>query len=418
MNTPSHHPFLAMQEAERGLLSLKKLGLNRKHKIAQSACDTKQIFNGQQYKTFCSNDYLGLANHPEVIQASRDALSKYGVGSGASHLISGHQESHERLANRLSDFQRAHIPDVHTLTFSTGYMANVGVITALCHLSNSTQLAPKELTSIYSARLNHASIIDGIRLASKESTVKLTIFEVEELQALEDALQRDANKHKLIICDGVFSMDGNLSPVHKLLDLAARYDTLLLIDDAHGFGVLGEKGHGILEHMDLCSERLVYIGTLGKAAGVMGAFVCAHQTLIDWVFQKSRPYIYTTASPPALAMAALKSLDLIEGPEGQHKRAHLRQLILYWQTHLHLQQWHSLQSLTPIQPLIVGQTQLCLLIDQELQALGVFIPAIRPPTVPNHSARLRVTFSALHAQQDIQALIQVLMNLESKFLPT
>ena len=140
MNTPSHQPFLAMQEAERGLLSLKKLGLNRKHKIAQSACDTKQMFNGQQYKTFCSNDYLGLANHPEVIQASRDALSKYGVGSGASHLISGHQESHERLANRLSDFQRAHIPDVHTLTFSTGYMANVGVITALCHLSNSCLL--------------------------------------------------------------------------------------------------------------------------------------------------------------------------------------------------------------------------------------------------------------------------------------
>ena len=405
-----------MQEAERGLLSLKKLGLNRKHKIAQSACDTKQMFNGQQYKTFCSNDYLGLANHPEVIQASRDALSKYGVGSGASHLISGHQESHERLANRLSDFQSAHIPDVHTLTFSTGYMANVGVITALCHLSNSTQLAPKELTSIYSARLNHASIIDGIRLASKESTVKLTIFEVEELQALEDALQRDANKHKLIICDGVFSMDGNLSPVDRLLDLAVRYDSLLLIDDAHGFGVLGDQGHGILEHMKLCSERLLYIGTLGKAAGVMGAFVCAHQTLIDWVFQKSRPYIYTTASPPSLAMATLKSLDIIEGPEGQQKRAHLHELILYWQTHLQLQHWHALQSSTPIQPLVVGHTPLCVLIDQELQALGILIPAIRPPTVPKGSARLRVTLSAKHSLQDIQALIEVVMRLEAKFI--
>ena len=384
--------------------------------MAQSACDTTQMFNGQRYKTFCSNDYLGLANHPEVIQAAQEALSRYGVGSGASHLISGHQEPHEKLAHRLADFQRAHIPHVQTLIFSSGYMANLGVITAICSLSNSTQASPKELTSIYSARLNHASIVDGIRLASKESTVKLTIFEVEELQALENALQSDTSKHKLIVCDGVFSMDGNLSPVDRLLDLAVRYDSLLLIDDAHGFGVLGDQGHGILEHMKLCSERLLYIGTLGKAAGVMGAFVCAHQTLIDWVFQKSRPYIYTTASPPSLAMATLKSLDIIEGPEGQQKRAHLHELILYWQTHLQLQHWHALQSSTPIQPLVVGHTPMCVLIDQELQALGILIPAIRPPTVPKGSARLRVTLSAKHSLQDIQALIEVVMRLEAKFI--
>ncbi len=405
-----------MQEAEKGLLNLKKKGLSRAHKVAQSACDTTQMFNGQRYKTFCSNDYLGLANHPEVIQAAQEALSRYGVGSGASHLISGHQEPHEKLAHRLADFQRAHIPHVQTLIFSSGYMANLGVITAICSLSNSTQASPKELTSIYSARLNHASIVDGIRLASKDSAVKLTIFEVEELQALENALQSDTSKHKLIVCDGVFSMDGNLSPVDRLLDLAVRYDSLLLIDDAHGFGVLGDQGHGILEHMKLCSERLLYIGTLGKAAGVMGAFVCAHQTLIDWVFQKSRPYIYTTASPPSLAMATLKSLDIIEGPEGQQKRAHLHELILYWQTHLQLQHWHALQSSTPIQPLVVGHTPLCVLIDQELQALGILIPAIRPPTVPKGSARLRVTLSAKHSLQDIQALIEVVMRLEAKFI--
>ena len=416
MNSTNQLPFLAIQEAEKGLLNLKKQGLSRAHKVAQSACDTTQMFNGQRYKTFCSNDYLGLANHPEVIQAAQEALSRYGVGSGASHLISGHQEPHEKLAHRLADFQRAHIPHVQTLNFSSGYMANLGVITAICSLSNSTQASPKELTSIYSARLNHASIVDGIRLASKESTVKLTIFEVEELQALENALQSDTSKQKLIVCDGVFSMDGNLSPVDRLLDLAVRYDSLLLIDDAHGFGVLGDQGHGILEHMKLCSERLLYIGTLGKAAGVMGAFVCAHQTLIDWVFQKSRPYIYTTASPPSLAMATLKSLDIIEGPEGQQKRAHLHELILYWQTHLQLQHWLALQSSTPIQPLVVGHTPLCVLIDQELQALGILIPAIRPPTVPKGSARLRVTLSAKHSLQDIQALIEVVMRLEAKFI--
>ena len=414
MNTSPSKAFNALHEAERGLQRLQEQGLFRTQRLAQSACDAEQMFNGRTYKTFCSNDYLGLANHPGVIQAAQEALRLVGVGSGASHLISGHHQVHEHLADRLSAFQAAHIPHVQTLTFSTGYMANLGVITALASLSKVAGQASDEGTSIYSARLNHASIVDGIRLAAKQSTIKLTLFDTEDLQTLETRLRADPVRHKLIICDGVFSMDGHLSPVKDLLALALRFDALLLIDDAHGFGVLGEKGHGLLEHLGLHSDRLIYMGTLGKAAGVFGAFVCAHQSLCEWIFQKSRAYIYTTATPPAFAQATLKSLDIIEGQEGQTKRAHLKRLIACWQETLQLKQWKRLPSATPIQPVVVGDNALCLQLDQTLQAMGYLVPAIRPPTVPLHTARLRITLSANHTTEDVQTLAHVLMDLENK----
>ena len=412
MSTSTPGAFQALQAAESGLLNLKKEDLLRIQRLAQSACDTHQTFNAREFKTFCSNDYLGLAHHPELVKATQDALGHLGLGSGASHLISGHHQAHQNLAERLSGFQKAHIPHAKTFIYSSGYMANLGAITALCALPQASFAEPHALTSIYSAKLNHASIIDGIRLASKQCTVKLTVFEIDHLDALRVQLQGDSAKHKLIICDGVFSMDGNLSPVAELLDLAHRFDALLLIDDAHGFGVLGAQGHGILEHLNLHSERLVYMGTLSKAAGVMGAFVCAHETLSQWIFQKSRPYIYTTASPPALSVATLKSLDLIEGLEGQHKRAHLNHLIHVWRDTLKLKHWHMLKSVTPIQAVLVGDNRLCVRLDQELQAMGYLIPAIRPPTVPKLGARLRITFSANHALEDVQTLAQVLMDLE------
>jgi 8-amino-7-oxononanoate synthase len=293
-------------------------------------------------------------------------------------------------------------------------MANLGVITALASLSKVVRDDIDEGTSIYSARLNHASIVDGIRLASKQSSIHLTLFDTEDLQHLEAQLMADPIRHKLIVCDGVFSMDGHLSPVKALLDLATRFDALLLIDDAHGFGVLGEKGHGLLEHLGLNSERLIYLGTLGKAAGVFGAFVCAHQSLCTWIFQKARAYIYTTATPAAFAQATLKSLDIIEGAEGQEKRAHLKHLIARWENTLHLKHWTQLSSPTPIQPVLVGDNQVCLQLDQTLQAMGYLIPAIRPPTVPPHTARLRITFCANHSTEEVESLAQVLMDLEKK----
>ena len=416
MNTTPPRAFQALQEAERGLQALKEAGLIRKQRLSQSACATEQMFNGRAYKTFCSNDYLGLANHPAVVQAAQDALGQFGLGSGASHLISGHHQAHERLAERLSSFQAAHIPHVQTLTFSTGYMANLGVITALASLSKVAGQATDEGTSIYSARLNHASIVDGIRLASRQSRLKLTLFDTEDLQSLETQLMADPMGHKLIVCDGVFSMDGHLSPVTALLDLAIRCDALLLIDDAHGFGVLGEKGHGLLEHLSLNSERLIYMGTLSKAAGGFGAFVCAHQSLCAWLFQKARSYIYTTALPPSIAAAALQSLDIIEGHEGQTKRAHLNGLIACWQDTLQLKHWSKVGSNTPIQPVVVGKNELCLQLDQTLQSMGYLIPAIRPPTVPLHTARLRITFSANHSTEEVQSLAHVLMDLENQVM--
>ncbi len=419
-------PFEAMRFAQQGLEDLKSKALFRQQRRSDSACDTHQTFSGKSFTTFCSNDYLGLAKHPELAKAAQDALALFGVGSGASHLISGHHQAHEALSERLSSFQAAHIPQVKTLTFSTGYMANLGVITALCSLSQigaageqqPTTAGPSMRsphgTSVYSAQLNHASIVDGIRLASKSSIVNLHLFDTEALGHLAEQLQRDPSRQKLIICDGVFSMDGNLGPIQELLDLADQHDALLLVDDAHGFGVLGEKGHGILEHFKLYSERLIYVGTLGKAAGVFGAFVCAHETLCEWIFQKSRPYIYTTASPPAFAVATLKSLELIESAEGQQRRERLNGLIKLWRDTLKFKHWHTPQSLTPIQPIVVGDNDLCLHLDRTLQSLGYLIPAIRPPTVPSNTARLRVTLSASHTQEEVSTLAQLLMELESK----
>lgn len=421
--TPANDRFEALEFAQWGLEDLKSRALLRHQRKSESACSTHQVFNGQDFKTFCSNDYLGLAHHPALIQAAQEGLTRLGVGSGASHLISGHHQAHEALAERLSSFQAAHIPRVKTLTFSTGYMANLGVITALSGLSQWAQNRNAEHqtpegdssalgTSIYSARLNHASIVDGIRLASKSSKVTLTLFDTEDLTALDIALGKDPRALKLIVCDGVFSMDGNLGPIQALLDLAQQHDALLVVDDAHGFGVLGQQGHGILEHLSLHSERLIYVGTLGKAAGVFGAFVSAHETLCEWIFQKSRSYIYTTACPPALALCTLKSLDIIESAEGQERRSHLRTLISTWQEHLALKHWQLTPSQTPIQAVVIGNNELCLNMDQQLQAMGYLIPAIRPPTVPINTARLRVTFSANHTLQEVQRLAQVLMELE------
>ena len=409
--------FDAMQSAQSGLAELKDKALFRRQRKSESACDTHQTFNARSFSTFCSNDYLGLANHPLVSQAARDALSVYGVGSGASHLISGHHQAHEELGQRLAMFQAAHIPRVKSLTFSTGYMANLGVITALCALPKVTSLdtgETKDFTRIYSAQLNHASIVDGIRLASKQSNVELCVFDSSALSTLRSALECDTSGHKLIVCDGVFSMDGNLGPVKELLDLATQHDALLLIDDAHGFGVLGEQGHGILEHLDLHSDRLIYVGTLGKAAGVFGAFVCAHETLCEWIFQKARPYIYTTATPPSLAMATLQSLNIIESAEGHARRAHLNLLIQTWRETLKFKHWQTPPSHTPIQPVVVGDNALCLKLDEALQSMGYLIPAIRPPTVPLGTARLRVTFSANHTVQEVKTLAGVLMDLESQ----
>lgn len=398
--------FRALHMAESQIAELDLQLLRRRLRATESACDTKSTVNGRELKAFCSNDYLGLANHPALIAALAEGAKRYGVGSGASHLISGHSVAHELLEKKLASFQSQHIPKARALFFSTGYLTNLTAITGLARLASSGQ------AGIYSAKLNHASLIDGVRLAGAQNKASVTLFDHTHLDSLTESLKNDQRPFKLIVTDGVFSMDGDLAPVKALLQIAEQFDALLLIDDAHGFGVLGKQGHGILEQENVNSERIIYIGTLGKAAGVSGAFICAHDSFIEWLIQKGRPYIYSTATPPAIAHTLLKSLELIEGEEGQNRRAHLHQLIEIWKNEMIFTQWEKSFSSTPIQPVILGSNANALLAAKLLDEAGYWIPAIRPPTVPYGSARLRITFSANHSVDDLRQLIYQLNQIE------
>jgi 8-amino-7-oxononanoate synthase len=318
--------------------------------------------------------------------------------------------AHELLEKQLASFQKQHIPNARALFFSTGYLSNLTAITALA------RLAPQGNASIYSAKLNHASLIDGIRLASAQTQASVTLFDHTQIHALNELLKADQRPLKIIVIDGVFSMDGDLAPVKELLALSEQYDALLLVDDAHGFGVLGRLGHGILEQENICSDRIIYIGTLGKAAGVSGAFVCAQETFIEWLVQKGRPFIYSTATPPAIAHTLSKSLAIIEGAEGSYRRTQLNKLIRIWQDEMQFSQWEKVSSCTAIQPVILGSNANALLAAKLLDEAGYWIPAIRPPTVPNGSARLRITFSANHSETDLRQLIATLKTIEHEVI--
>ena len=400
--------FSALKLAQEQIAALDVQLLKRNLRVTQSPCDTRATIDGRQLKVFCSNDYLGLANHPELVNALAQGSQKYGVGSGASHLISGHSAAHELLEKQLAYFQERHIPKVRALFFSTGYLANLTAITGLARLAERGDL------SIYSAKLNHASLIDGVRLAAAQMHATVNLFDHTELTSLTELLKKDTASLKLIITDGVFSMDGDLAPVKALLQIAEQYDALLIVDDAHGFGVLGKQGHGILEQENIHSDRIIYIGTLGKAAGVSGAFICAQDSFIEWLIQKGRPYIYSTATPPAIAHTLLKSLEIIASDKGIKRRTQLNQLIKLWQDEMVFLEWQKGSSCTPIQPVLVGSNANALMAAKLLDEAGYWIPAIRPPTVPVGSARLRITFSANHSADDLRKLITTLKRIEQE----
>ena len=403
------------------LEDLESASLRRKLKVSESASAPLMKINGRQMLTFCSNDYLGLANHPELATAIKKGVDLYGAGSGASHMISGHSLAHEQLELALAKTQSAHIPEVKALFISTGYMANVACIAGLSAGLNAKSTATDKNNaavhmSIYSEELNHASLIDGVRLANKQNHATIHVYPHQDLNTLESLLQKDSNPFKLIITDAVFSMDGNIAKIDQLLQLAEKYDALLMIDDAHGFGVLGRHGHGVLEHFgitvnDSPASRIIYIGTLGKAAGVSGAFIAAHPSLTEWVMQKGRAYIYTTASPPSTAYGLLKSLELMTD---ETHRNNLNSNIAYWKKHLHLKKWQLMPSDTAIQPIVIGSNEAALQAAKALDTLGIWVPAIRPPTVPADSARLRVTLSAAHTHQQIDTLIKSLHDIENQ----
>ncbi|MDO8768415.1 MAG: 8-amino-7-oxononanoate synthase [Burkholderiaceae bacterium] len=391
-----------IDQIEVQLDALNAKSLRRRRRIADTACAPRVTVDGNPMLAFCSNDYLGLAAHPKIIAALREGAEKYGVGSGASHLISGHSRAHAMLEERLADFMSGYIPSAAALYFCTGYMANLAM------LSGMTAVAGPD-TVIFSEGLNHASLIDGAKL----SRAQVKVFPHGDVLALKAMLENSNAISKIVVTDSVFSMDGDLAPIPAILALCEQHNAWLVIDDAHGFGCLGEHGRGVLEHFDLHSPNVIYMGTLGKAAGVGGAFVAAHATVIDWLVQKARPYIYTTAAPPALAHALLTSLDIIAGEEGHARRLHLQDLIAQLRRDLRLKRWALMESITAIQPIIIGDNAESMRAAASLYEQGLWVPAIRPPTVQEGTARLRVTLSAAHTNDDVACVVEAINDLES-----
>ena len=360
----------------------------RQRRVVASPCGPRVDADGRSLLAFCSNDYLGLAQHPALIEAACEGAARYGVGAGASHLVSGHSLAHHTLEDALATFMD--LP--RALLFSSGYLANLAIIPALLSRHDA----------VFADKLNHACLVDAARLSGAEHHR----YRHGDLAGLERALSTSRAKRKLVATDGVFSMDGDIAPLPGLLALCERFDALLLVDDAHGFGVLGDHGRGSLDHFKLQSERVLYMGTLGKAAGVSGAFVAGHATLIEWLMQRGRPYVFTTASPPLLAHTLLTALELIR--KGDERRQHLHALIGQLRRGLIDTPWALMPSSTPIQPILLGSNERALAVSEALMNRGLWVPAIRPPTVPAGQARLRVSLTAAHSEADVAALIDAL----------
>jgi 8-amino-7-oxononanoate synthase len=373
------------------LAQLQEQQLLRARRIVSGPQGPILTIDGKQYLAFCSNDYLGLANHPALIAAAHSGLDAYGVGASASALISGHTRPFEELEIALAQF----VGMPRALHFSTGYMANLGIIPALVGAGDT----------VFSDQLNHACLIDGARLSRAE----VKVYPHADTQGLEQLLKESAGPRKLVATDAVFSMDGDIAPLPKILALCEQYDAWLLVDDAHGFGVLGPQGRGSLAHFGLASPRILYMGTLGKAAGVCGAFAAGDATLIEWLMQRAHTYVFTTASPPLLASALLATLGLVRTEEWRRK--HLQQLIAQLRAGLADLRWPLLASETAVQALVVEDNQLALNLMEGLRERTIWVPAIRPPTVPKKTARLRISLSAAHTTEQVDLLIEALHSL-------
>ncbi|MCU7915751.1 MAG: 8-amino-7-oxononanoate synthase [Candidatus Thiodiazotropha sp. (ex Gloverina cf. vestifex)] len=349
--------------------------------------------DGRRLLTFCSNDYLGLANHPEVVRALQQGASSYGAGSGAAHLITGHTTAHHALETELAEFTGR----PRALLFSTGYMANLGIAAAL--LEKGDQL--------YEDRLNHASLLDAGQL----SRAKMHRYQHADAESLQRQLESAEQGRALIATDGVFSMDGDLAPLPQLAQLAQTHNAWLMVDDAHGFGVLGDEGQGSPSHFGLGLDEVpILMGTLGKALGTFGAFVAGSEELIETLIQQARSYIYTTAPPPAMAEATRVSLRIAR--QESWRRERLRQLVKQFRAAAESLGLPLMDSQTPIQPILAGSASQALAWSRQLEAQGILVSAIRPPTVPEGSARLRITFSANHTERHLQRLLDALSNLK------
>lgn len=378
-------------DLEQALERLRAAGLYRRRRVQDRPQQPEAIVDGRPMLSFCSNDYLGLANHPVVIAALQRGAERWGVGSGAAHLVNGHSAAHHALEEELADFTGR----LRALLFSTGYIANIGIISALTGRGDT----------LWQDRLNHASLLDGA-LLSRATLRRYPHADAAELDRLLG--NRDT---RMIASDGVFSMDGDLAPLPALALIARRAGAWLLVDDAHGLGVLGREGRGTLDHFGLDAEQVpILMGTLGKAFGTFGAFVAGSDALIETLIQRARSYIFTTAAPPALAEATRTSLALVRREDW--RREHLQALIARFRAGANQLGLPLSESPTPIQPLIAGSSHQALAWAAELEARGILVGAIRPPTVPEGSARLRICLSAAHTETMVDRLLDALGTLQ------
>jgi 8-amino-7-oxononanoate synthase len=376
-------------DLDAALAQKKAAGLYRRRRLLDSPQGTRIVVDGRALLNFCSNDYLGLASDPRLTTAFQQAATRFGVGSGASHLVCGHSSEHHALEEELAAFTGRE----RVLLFSTGYMANTGIIQALLRKEDA----------VFEDELNHASLIDGGRLARCD----YQRYVHGDVSDLSQKLKASGAERKLVVTDGVFSMDGDIAPLQALARAAQAHDAWLMVDDAHGFGVLGAEGGGVAEACGLGMHELpVLVGTLGKAFGTFGAFVAGPEALIEYLINSARAYIFTTALPPAVAAATRESLRIIR--DGDELRAALRDHITYFRREAGSLGLDLMASETPIQPIILGTNERALAWSAALQEAGLLVGAIRPPTVPAGTARLRVTLTAGHAREDIDRLLEAL----------
>ena len=391
---PPEPTRMTLQRFSAELDALAAIDQRRRRLVLDSPQGARIEVDGRRYLAFCSNDYLGLAADPRLAEVAADAVRRYGVGSGASPLVTGHHASHERLEQALADFVGLEA----ALHFSTGYMANLAVVTALAGAEDA----------VFSDSLNHASLIDGMRL----SRAKVVRYPHRDVAALELALASTPARDRFVVTESIFSMDGDLAPLDTLLAVCERHEAWLVIDDAHGFGVLGEGGRGALEHFGLRSPRIIYVGTLGKAAGVHGAFVAGAMDVVEVVLQRGRSYIFTTATPPFLAPVIGASLGLIHTEHWRREtlRSHIGRL----KRGLAGTALKRVPSESPIQPVVCGSNTAALAASRHLRERGLIVSAIRPPTVPEGTSRLRISLSAAHSAEDIDRLVSALRELDTR----
>ncbi|MGR3173412.1 MAG: 8-amino-7-oxononanoate synthase [Candidatus Scalindua sp.] len=387
-----------MKYISEELEKIRESGLYRELNIVESAQGTHLEIKGKTYLNFCSNNYLGLANNPLVIKAVKDAVEKYGWGAGASRLVSGNMKLHEALEGEISRFKGKEA----SIVFPTGYMANIGTISSLVSKGDL----------VICDKLNHASIIDGCRLSGAD----FRVYPHCDIEKLENVLMKSTKySRKLIVTDTVFSMDGDLAPLPDIVRIARKYNAMVMVDEAHGTGVFGKRGGGVVEHFNLSEKVNIIMGTLSKAVGSLGGYVSGDADLINYLRNKARSFMYTTALPPAVCAASIAAIKLIR--ENPSLRTSLWNNVRYLKEKLELLNFNVISSESPIIPILIGDAKKAVDVSKFLYKKGILIPAIRPPTVPAKSSRLRMTVMSAHTRKDLERLLEVLSDVQNLFMP-